>query len=164
MTPIPNKKVSYTARKGVIQDVKGAIFDSYKEETSEPSLEPTLFTEEPDLKKELHGRVTKHIQSLYQSKFGEKCPWDVSEASQLKRIIEGNPSWIFSTFERLINARYASEGVNGERPRIWLPHLSRYMAGPLDRFGKTKPDSPPAVERRVLTASERMRRSAGITQ
>jgi DNA-binding transcriptional ArsR family regulator len=168
VTPIQNKKVSSKARKGVIQDVKGDIFDTYKEETSETSLETTLLpfgeatTKVEPSKPSLHGIVTKHIQTLYQSKFGDKCPWDGSEAGQLRKLIEGNPSWQFSTFERLIKARYDSEGVNGERPRTWIAHLSKYMAGPLDRFGKTKTDSPPAVERRVLTASERMARSAGM--
>jgi hypothetical protein len=61
----------------------------------------------------------------------------------------------------LIDNRYASEGVNGERPRIWLGDLGKYAIGPLNQFGKPLGNIP-VVEKRVLSASERMMRSAGV--
>jgi hypothetical protein len=149
-TPLKEKVTSET-KKGVIQDVKGDISDAYKEETSEPSLEPfRLFSEEPDTKN-LHSRVREYAQAVYQKRFGSPCSWDGSEASALTKVIKANPSWIFTTFQRLIDNRYASDGVNGQRPRSWLPHLPDYMAGPLDRFGKVKSSTPTTTSVGPLT-------------
>jgi DNA-binding MarR family transcriptional regulator len=117
----------------------------------------TLFPE-PEVEN-LHAKVRTHVQTLYEAKFGSKCPWTGFEGKRLTELINSNPSWIFTTYERLVNDRYASEGVNGERPGAWLPHLSRYMAGPLDRFGKAK--QPILQSSRPMTLTEKMRKAAG---
>jgi DNA-binding transcriptional ArsR family regulator len=160
MTPIKQKVTSGTI-KGAIQDTKGAICDPYKEETSETSLEPfSLSTQEP-VRHSLHKQVQIYIQTVYQRKFNTPPSWDGSEAKLLKSAIEANPTWIFTTFQRLIDNRYDSDGVNGERPRTWLSDLGKYMLGPLDKYGNPISKSP-VVEKRVLSANERMMRSAGV--
>jgi hypothetical protein len=141
-----DKKTGFTNKTLTLETVNPDIGDKppITPNREEPSLEPLLLSAAPQKGEELHFRVRTHIQKIYNSRFGEKCPWDGSEASALSKIIKGNPSWIFSTFERLVNDRYASDGVNGQRPRVWIPKLADYMAGPLDVYNRPKSPTSPA--------------------
>ena len=50
-------------------------------------------------------------------------------------MLKANPSWEITDWLRMVSNRFLSEGVNGERPRVWLPHISKYARGPLDLYG-----------------------------
>jgi hypothetical protein len=83
-----------------------------------------------------HGLVRQLIQDRYRGQFKIECPWDEKEAGQLALLLRANPSWELSDMKRMVENRFMSEGVTPERPMGWLKDLAKYVAGPLDRFGK----------------------------
>ena len=84
----------------------------------------------------IHHEVRKHIQDCYREINKIACPWDGSEAAALDKMLKHNPSWELSDWLRMVSNYFQSEGTNGARPRQWIPSLSAYARGPLDRFGK----------------------------
>ena len=85
-----------------------------------------------------HSAIRIHILQSYFDLNQIKCPWDGSEGRCLDKIIKGNPSWSLEDFRKMITNYFTSEGVNGDRPRKWMPNVSRYARGPLDKFGHPK--------------------------
>ena len=89
----------------------------------------------------LHGIIRAHIKQSYFEINGKACPWDGSEADALARMIKAVPSWTEFDWLHSIGNYFHSEGINGARPRRWLPNISDYARGPLDRFGKVQGES-----------------------
>ena len=87
---------------------------------------------------ELHAEIRSEIQQHYRELNNITCPWDGSEGKALDRMLKGNPSWTLIQWTTMIRNRFESEGVNGERPRAWLPQLSKWARGPLDKYGRVK--------------------------
>ena len=68
---------------------------------------------------------------------GELPPWDGSEAKQLSNLIKAKPDLDSEKFHQWLGNYAASENIKpGARPREFLPHISDYASGPLDRFGR----------------------------
>jgi hypothetical protein len=124
-----------------------------KEETGNSKLKPSPFGVTS-----VHALIRKNIQETYGKFVGVKCPWDGSEAKQLTHLLESNPSWTTEQILEMVKNRYASDCVNGQRPRQWLSRLSDYARGPLDQYGKLKPNSRPSGEKQK-SASQLMRES-----
>ena len=89
-----------------------------------------------------HGIIREWIQRDYQSVNGISCPWDGSEAAALTKMLKANPSWTPDEWRVMILNHFESEKANGERPRIWLPNISKWALGPLDKFGNLWRDRP----------------------
>jgi len=85
-----------------------------------------------------HAPTRALIQELHQTKFKVAAQWDASEAKAFSNLLKTNPSWKTEELACMVRNYFASEGVNGDRPRKWLPNLGKYSAGPLDRFQKAK--------------------------
>gem|GEM_PF-5966573 len=69
---------------------------------------------------------------------GVVLPWDGSEARALSLLLQSAPELTLQRFQTCLNHRAHSPGTShGERPRLWLPHITRYQDGPLNQFGKT---------------------------
>jgi len=83
-----------------------------------------------------HAHARNFIQELHLKQFQVKCAWDGSEGKALERLLRTNPSWTAEQITTMVGNRFSSELVNSARPRKWLPNLSDYAAGPLDRYGK----------------------------
>ena len=83
-----------------------------------------------------HAPIRNLIQELHLKQFGVKCAWDGSEGKALDSLLGSNPTWTENQIALMVRNRFSSEGVNSARPRRWLPNLSDYAAGPLDRYGK----------------------------
>lgn len=69
------------------------------------------------------------------------APWDGGEAKQLKALLAANPALSPDGFKRLLEHRAASEVNHSARPRDWLPKLTDYARGPLDRFNQPKKEN-----------------------
>ena len=82
-----------------------------------------------------HGRIREWIQRDYEAINGISCPWDGSEAAALTKMLKANPSWTPDEWRVMVLNHFESEKANGERPRVWLPHISKWALGPLDKFG-----------------------------
>jgi hypothetical protein len=91
--------------------------------------------EPPDRK-----RVVALIDALYQSHNpGIKVPWTDLAFLRLKRETERVKGWGTEQWLDCVRNRYASDGIIlGELPESFIPYLSRYISGPMDRFGKAK--------------------------
>ena len=83
-----------------------------------------------------HAPIRQLIQELHVKNFQVQCVWDGSEGKALDSLLKSNPTWTEDQLAAMVRNRFASEAVNGARPRKWLPNLSDYATGPLDRYGK----------------------------
>ena len=97
----------------------------------------------------IYAQVRAHLWQCYRELNGISCPWDASEGKILKEMIQNNPSWTLNDWFVMVSNRFMSDGVNGDRPRIWLKNISRYSRGPLNEFNRVKRDSAVAIEARV---------------
>ena len=80
-----------------------------------------------------------------------QCPWDASEAVQLKRFLAANPALSVQDFKHWLNNYMLSEDhAPGERPRSFIPRLNNYSVEPLDRFGRS-------IYARIPTAKDQNR-------
>lgn len=68
----------------------------------------------------------------------ELPPWDGSEAKQLSILLKNKPDWDEKKFAICLWNYARSEITRGDRPRIFLPRLTSYQNGPLDKYGKEK--------------------------
>lgn len=86
-----------------------------------------------------HKRVQCLLMNAYREQTGAQCPWDGSDAKQLKSFLDSLPDWSDSQISQCLGNMYDSTGfAKSTRPRGYLPTLSKYLSGPLDEFGKAK--------------------------
>ncbi len=83
-----------------------------------------------------HAPVRALIQTEHLRRFRVVCPWDGSEAKALALLLGGNPAWSEEQIASMVRNRFLSDDINSARPRKWLPNISEYAAGPLDRYGR----------------------------
>jgi hypothetical protein len=87
--------------------------------------------------RELKSKVRSEIQSHWGTfNKGVTLPWDGRAAKNLTAVLKANPSWRFDEFAHCIRHRFQSERNHSEAPYKWLPSLTDYLGGPLDRFGQ----------------------------
>lgn len=86
-----------------------------------------------------HQPIRDEIQRLWEERNGMRCPWDGHAAAKLSRLLENNPSWTAGDFFGCVKNRFLSDENHADLPAGWLKFLPRYRAGPLDRYGKPKP-------------------------
>lgn len=68
---------------------------------------------------------------------GEKPPWDGSEAKQLSLLLKAKPDLDAEKFHQWLGNYAASENINpAARPREFLPKISDYAGGALNKFGR----------------------------
>jgi uncharacterized protein YdaU (DUF1376 family) len=94
---------------------------------------PSRGKREPDLR---HSKFRSALNDYWESKNSSiAMPWDASDAKQLSRFLEANPTITEPTFRQMLRHRYASRGVNhSDRPRAWLERITDYANGPLNQF------------------------------
>jgi hypothetical protein len=91
---------------------------------------------------EKHAIIRGWIQKGFLKTTGIACPWDGSEGQALDRMLKANPSWSVSDWGNMLANYFRSERVNGDRPRLWIPNISRYAGGWLDQYGVMHPRKP----------------------
>jgi len=65
--------------------------------------------------------------------------WDASEAKAMYLLLKATPGMDLSILQQCLYNRARSPGTpHGERPRLWLPNVTRYQNQPLNEFGKTE--------------------------
>jgi hypothetical protein len=85
-----------------------------------------------------HAPARDLIQQLFAKHFSVACPWNGSEASALKKLLQDNPSWKAEQLALMIRNRFNSDSVTADRPRLWLGNLAKYALAPLDKYQKPK--------------------------
>ncbi len=88
---------------------------------------------------EKHGIIRGWIQLGFKHRNGVTCPWDGSEANALDKMLKSNPSWSLSDWGNMLLNYFRSDGVNGDRPRLWMPNISKFASGSLDQYGHPHP-------------------------
>jgi uncharacterized protein YdaU (DUF1376 family) len=83
-----------------------------------------------------HSPVREFILSLHEKTFPATptCPWDGRTGTVLKKLLKANPSWTVSQIQGMVKNRFDSEGIAPDSSVEWLPRLSSYAAGPLNKF------------------------------
>jgi len=131
---------SETANKEELKQEPERELDSFSLRSKEEELEPST-----DVSKELKSKPDPRHQEVKIAI--ERCwtlanpgaaalPWNGREAGALGQVLKGNPSWPAVDLVKCVQNRFASEVNNAERPGVWIPKLTDYFGGPLDRFNK----------------------------
>jgi hypothetical protein len=112
-----------------------------------------------------HGPVATLVQELFKAQFSVTCPWDGSEGKALNNLLKANPSWTIDELRRMVRNRFASDKVNGDRPRLWLPNLAKYSSAALDQFQKPKTE-PPRISpgQGAMNNFQKLKAAAGIPE
>ena len=77
------------------------------------------------------------IFAYYKSKNdGKEPPWNGREGKALGMILGADPKMDAAEMRRLLQNRYRSGVVHGDRPGMWLGNIHSYSNGPIDRYGK----------------------------
>jgi hypothetical protein len=150
LSPFPSEE---TGRKADIGDAKSGRKEDNSDTAIRKNREPVSTTgnskpcdqaspESPGQELTLHGKIEKTIKALHEKKYKLLPSWDGSEARALAEMIKANPSWTWEDWRRLILNRFQSQ-TDAERPRLWIRHIGKYAAGPLDRFSQPLTNTPP---------------------
>ena len=83
-----------------------------------------------------HLACKEEIFTAYRSKNGVDPPWDGREGKALGMLLNAWPKVGPEGIRKLLRHWSASDIVHGDRPGIWIPKLSSFMNGPIDRFNK----------------------------
>lgn len=65
-----------------------------------------------------------------------EMPWDAGAAKQLASLLSANPTLTSDAFRSMLRNRHKSEVNHAESPKSFLPRLTDFAGGPLDRFNK----------------------------
>ena len=86
-----------------------------------------------------HVACKERIFAAYKHKNGGADPdWDGREGRALGMLLNANPALTAETINPLL-AHWARSDINhADRPSIWIPKLSSFRIGPIDRFNKPK--------------------------
>jgi len=67
--------------------------------------------------------------------------WNGRSARALANWLKANPTVSLQDAQQLIRNRFGSDEPAGSPPFDWLPRLTKYWQGPLDRYGRVwRPD------------------------
>lgn len=91
-----------------------------------------------------HREVRELIMNVHRETFNMECPWGAGEAGQLSQFLRTIPGVTVEQLGVMVRNRFRSEGIGPDRPMTYLANLTKYGAGPLDKFGKTKRAMKPA--------------------
>jgi hypothetical protein len=123
---------------GTGSPIAGTGSRPYKEE-QDPSNKTKNSGEEKPSPPSLHYLLSKHIQTRYQEKNGYQCPWNGRTANVIKVFLESHPVWGLTALVQCVDNRFASDRASpSENPASWIPYMDKFLAGPLDEYGKTK--------------------------
>lgn len=78
------------------------------------------------------------IFKFYNWKYQRDPQWDGSEAKQLSALLKSDPKLDILTFRQWLKNYGESKDISpGERPRIFLPRLSKYSVTALNQYGRS---------------------------
>jgi hypothetical protein len=105
-----------------------------------PVPKPVKKVQKPSRSGEVDSRHVpfKLAVQTYMLHKGATFVWDGSEAKAMDLLLKATPGLNLGMFQACLNNRARSPGTpHGERPRLWLPNVTRYQNEPLNEFGKT---------------------------
>lgn len=109
-------------------------FNRTEPKPNNKDLKPSRVSAASDPRHVLFRHVCKDYAAFKEVSF----VWDGSEAKALDLLLKAAPDLTVDAFKRCIWHRAKSAGVtHGDRPRLWLPNITKYQQGPLNEFGKT---------------------------
>jgi hypothetical protein len=97
-----------------------------------PALELPPSENAPDLR---HHPIREFIKAV-QREGGTPQQWDARSARALAKWLKANPTVTVDDAQRFVRNRFGSDTSRGEPPWLWLPKLTMYCEGPLDRFNR----------------------------
>jgi hypothetical protein len=105
-----------------------------------PADDPPTIGNDPTDGSPDRKQIIDEVHRLYQAHNpGIKVPWTDLAFLRLKREVERVKGWTTEQWLDCVRNRYASDGIIlGELPESFIPYLSRYISGPMDRYGKAK--------------------------
>jgi len=138
----------------------------------EPSFDTTVInlqrravprTPERTSRKETDARCPRYTELIIQCyRFlnnREDPPFDASDTKQLSLVLKACPSLTEEKFRRMLENYANSENINpAARPREFLPKITSYSAGPLDKYGRPKARE---VPERALSPRDKLRAQLG---
>jgi hypothetical protein len=81
---------------------------------------------------------------------GLAVPWSNLAFVRLKKLLASFTNWGPDEWIRCVGNRFASDGIiPGEPPESFIQHLSKYISGPLNQYGRQKGQSDENVSART---------------
>jgi uncharacterized protein YdaU (DUF1376 family) len=71
-----------------------------------------------------------------QDQAGVSIQWNGRSAKELSKWLDANPQVSVDRAIDFVRNKFMSEETRGDPPWEWIPKLSKYAEGPLDRFGR----------------------------
>jgi hypothetical protein len=101
------------------------------------------------------------IDRLYREATGVTCPWTTRAFAQLSKAVAANTAWGTEEWLSCIRNRFVSDDANpADPPERFVSLLSRYVAGPLDRFHLSKQRGNHEVKQTASPRTTRNREAA----
>lgn len=116
------------------------------QETTQKPCPP--LSDAPKKEKKTDPRYQEFVDALAEGykKGSRGKPWEFGfgprDGKQLKMLLAERKLWTVETFKKCLHNYFASDGVvPGGQPFRYLPSLPNYWRGPLNEFGKLKPEA-----------------------
>lgn len=82
-----------------------------------------------------HHPIREFVKQI-QRETGSPEQWDARSARALAKWFKANPTVTVADAQRFVRNRFGTDSCRGEPPWSWLPKLTMYCEGPLDRFNR----------------------------
>lgn len=82
-----------------------------------------------------HHPIREFIRAMQKETHSPE-QWDGRCARALARWLKSNPNVTVKDAQTFVRNRFGSDTSRGEPPWLWLPKLSMYCEGALDRFNR----------------------------
>jgi hypothetical protein len=89
----------------------------------------------------MHLAVKELTERLYKERFDIDLVFDNGDLIALDRFLAPSkfkPWPTIAEVQALVRAYFASDGIQPDRPYMWLENLGKYRSGPLDKSGAPK--------------------------
>lgn len=106
----------------------------------QPSANGEVPKKPPQRAEDDRQRIVDEIHVQYQAHNpGIQVPWTPLAFLRLKREVERVKGWTIDQWVECVRNRFESDGIiSGELPESFIPYLSRYISGPIDRYRNVK--------------------------
>lgn|SRR5690349_15762045 len=98
-------------------------------------LSPPKFSVSDNSPDPRHVPIREFVKAM-QRATGSPEQWDPRSAGALAKWLQANPTVTVEDAQRFVRNRFGSDTSRGEPPWLWLPKLTMYCEGPLDRFNR----------------------------
>jgi hypothetical protein len=115
-----------------------------------------------------HAEVVAVLRQYWEVERNElvpDLPWTAADAGALGQFLRGNPTLTVDQVKELLRNRLKSDDhARGEPIFVWIKYLTRYAAGPLDKYKQPKLTTERRTDGKPNRTDERNEQAADATR